>query len=153
MSASKLPQETTAGRSSGFRKPFELWAVIVGLRSVFLVPHGSRGSLVAQNAYASVAKCVRCAVDASIKPPLLRLTLLRPHIGQPFKLAFCRHYAELIWRFQREVQTELRRLAKESKEHEELRENLRDKIATQTVKNAQRVLAESHYWGGKPVVL
>eukprot|EP00903_Cladosiphon_okamuranus_P011418 g10760.t1 len=49
-----------------------------------------------------------------------------------------RHYAELIRRFQREVQTELRRLAKENKEHEELAENLRDKIATQTAEAAAK---------------
>lgn len=45
-----------------------------------------------------------------------------------------RHYAELILRLQREMRTELLRMAKASKAQEELAENLRDKIASQTVK-------------------
>lgn len=50
-----------------------------------------------------------------------------------------RHYAELIFRLQREAQTELRRLAEENKAHEEVAENLRDKIASQTVKKSPPV--------------
>lgn len=45
-----------------------------------------------------------------------------------------RHYSELILRLQREMQLELRRLAKEGKAQEELVETLRDKIASQTVR-------------------
>lgn len=51
---------------------------------------------------------------------------------------FGRHYADLILRLQQEMRTELRRLAKESKTQEELVENLRDKIATQTVRVVRR---------------
>ncbi|CAM9333204.1 unnamed protein product, partial [Ectocarpus sp. 12 AP-2014] len=49
-----------------------------------------------------------------------------------------RHYADLILRLQQEMRTELRRLAKESKTQEELVENLRDKIASQTAAAAAR---------------
>lgn len=66
-----------------------------------------------------------------------------PPPRRPTIQTFCRHYAELILRFQREVQTELRRLAKEGKAQAELEENLRDKIASQTVKNPRASLAES----------
>lgn len=45
----------------------------------------------------------------------------------------CRHYSTLIVRLQMEMRVELRRLAKERKEQDELVENLRDKIATVTV--------------------
>ncbi|CAM9173091.1 unnamed protein product [Ectocarpus fasciculatus] len=49
-----------------------------------------------------------------------------------------RHYADLILRLQQEMRTELRRLAKENKTQEELVENLRDKIASQTAAAAGR---------------
>ncbi|CAM9687280.1 unnamed protein product, partial [Ectocarpus sp. 13 AM-2016] len=49
-----------------------------------------------------------------------------------------RHYADLILRLQQEMRTELRRLVKESKTQEELVENLRDKIASQTAAAAAR---------------
>ncbi|CAM9378673.1 unnamed protein product [Ectocarpus sp. 12 AP-2014] len=49
-----------------------------------------------------------------------------------------RHYADLILRLQQEMRTELRRLAKESKTQEELVENLRDNIASQTAAAAAR---------------
>lgn len=48
-----------------------------------------------------------------------------------------RHYADLILRLQSEMRTELRRMEKERKAQEELVENLRDNIASQTVRNSE----------------
>lgn len=58
--------------------------------------------------------------------------------------ALSRHYSELILRLQGEMRTELRQWAKQKKEQEELVENLRDKIASQTVSPAPRALHHSN---------
>lgn len=67
--------------------------------------------------------------SASKSTPLNGLAVLRIFL-------LGRHYADLILRLQQEMRTELRRLAKENKTQEELVENLRDKIASQTVRVA-----------------
>lgn len=83
--------------------------------------------------YGACASTTVLEVESTAKStPLNRLAVFRT-------LFFGRHYADLILRLQQEMRTELRRLAKESKTQEELVENLRDKIASQTVRVVRRV--------------